>query len=63
MAAERISAYRMVWVTYARVVRAEVLSVKDREFVLAARVAKPWPGAKEPGESHDAAAARDLPRR
>ncbi|REF37139.1 NADH-quinone oxidoreductase subunit C [Thermasporomyces composti] len=29
-----------------------------KEFVLAARVAKPWPGAKEPGESdHDAARA------
>jgi NADH-quinone oxidoreductase subunit C len=29
-----------------------------KEFVLAARVAKPWPGAKEPGESeHDTAAA------
>ena len=25
-----------------------------KEFVLASRVAKPWPGAKEPGESeHD----------
>ncbi|WP_441245565.1 NADH-quinone oxidoreductase subunit C [Kitasatospora sp. McL0602] len=24
-----------------------------KEFVLAARVAKDWPGAKEPGESHD----------
>ncbi len=23
-----------------------------KDFVLAARVAKPWPGAKEPGESH-----------
>jgi NADH-quinone oxidoreductase subunit C len=23
-----------------------------KEFVLASRVAKPWPGAKEPGESH-----------
>ncbi|GAA2760629.1 NADH-quinone oxidoreductase subunit C [Actinopolymorpha rutila] len=29
-----------------------------KEFVLASRVAKPWPGAKEPGESeHDAARA------
>jgi NADH-quinone oxidoreductase subunit C len=29
-----------------------------KEFVLASRVAKPWPGAKEPGESdHDAPAA------
>jgi NADH:ubiquinone oxidoreductase subunit C len=31
-----------------------------KEFVLASRVAKPWPGAKEPGESdagHDTAAA------
>lgn len=25
-----------------------------KSFVLASRVAKPWPGAKEPGESHDA---------
>ena len=25
-----------------------------KDFVLAARVAKPWPGAKEPGESHAA---------
>ncbi|HCT81318.1 MAG TPA: NADH-quinone oxidoreductase subunit C [Micromonosporaceae bacterium] len=24
-----------------------------KSFVLASRVAKPWPGAKEPGESHD----------
>jgi NADH:ubiquinone oxidoreductase 27 kD subunit len=29
-----------------------------KDFVLAARVAKPWPGAKEPGESD-----RDAPRR
>jgi NADH-quinone oxidoreductase subunit C len=30
-----------------------------KEFVLASRVAKPWPGAKEPGESdHDAAPSR-----
>jgi len=28
-----------------------------KEFVLAARVAKPWPGAKEPGESEHEAAA------
>ena len=27
-----------------------------KDFVLASRVAKPWPGAKEPGESDDAAA-------
>ena len=25
-----------------------------KEFVLASRVAKPWPGAKEPGESEHA---------
>lgn len=25
-----------------------------KSFVLASRVAKPWPGAREPGESHDA---------
>jgi NADH:ubiquinone oxidoreductase subunit C len=30
-----------------------------KDFVLASRVAKPWPGAKEPGESdHDAVPAR-----
>lgn len=29
-----------------------------KEFVLAARVAKPWPGAKEPGESERDAPAR-----
>jgi NADH-quinone oxidoreductase subunit C len=29
-----------------------------KEFVLAARVAKPWPGAKEPGESEHAASRR-----
>ena len=30
-----------------------------KDFVLASRVAKPWPGAKEPGESdHDAAPSR-----
>jgi NADH-quinone oxidoreductase subunit C len=34
-----------------------------KEFVLAARVAKPWPGAKEPGESHDPAATRRAPMR
>ncbi len=34
-----------------------------KEFVLASRVAKPWPGAKEPGESHDATAARRAPMR
>jgi NADH-quinone oxidoreductase subunit C len=34
-----------------------------KEFVLATRVAKPWPGAKEPGESHDATAARRQPMR
>jgi NADH-quinone oxidoreductase subunit C len=34
-----------------------------KEFVLASRVAKPWPGAKEPGESHDAAAAKRSPMR
>jgi NADH-quinone oxidoreductase subunit C len=34
-----------------------------KEFVLASRVAKPWPGAKEPGESHDANAARRAPMR
>ena len=28
-----------------------------KEFVLASRVAKPWPGAKEPGESDHAPAA------
>lgn len=29
-----------------------------KEFVLASRVAKDWPGAKEPGESHDPTATR-----
>jgi NADH-quinone oxidoreductase subunit C len=29
-----------------------------KEFVLAARVAKPWPGAKEPGESASGAPSR-----
>jgi NADH-quinone oxidoreductase subunit C len=29
-----------------------------KEFVLASRVAKPWPGAKEPGESDSGAAKR-----
>jgi NADH-quinone oxidoreductase subunit C len=29
-----------------------------KEFVLASRVAKPWPGAKEPGESEGAPARR-----
>ncbi|WP_442932366.1 NADH-quinone oxidoreductase subunit C [Micromonospora sp. NBC_01699] len=33
-----------------------------KEFVLASRVAKPWPGAKEPGES-EAGAARRQPMR
>lgn len=34
-----------------------------KEFVLASRVAKPWPGAKEPGESHDPTTARRAPMR
>jgi NADH-quinone oxidoreductase subunit C len=34
-----------------------------KDFVLAARVAKPWPGAKEPGESHVDAASRRQPMR
>jgi NADH-quinone oxidoreductase subunit C len=29
-----------------------------KEFILASRVAKPWPGAKEPGESHVSATKR-----
>ena len=29
-----------------------------KSFVLASRVAKPWPGAKEPGEGHGAPGAR-----
>jgi NADH:ubiquinone oxidoreductase 27 kD subunit len=29
-----------------------------KEFILATRVAKPWPGAKEPGESESGAAKR-----
>ena len=35
-----------------------------KDFVLASRVAKPWPGAKEPGESdHDLSAERAAPGR
>jgi NADH-quinone oxidoreductase subunit C len=29
-----------------------------KSFVLASRVAKPWPGAREPGESHDPSAPK-----
>ena len=31
-----------------------------KDFVLAARVAKEWPGAKEPGESHTGATRRRM---
>jgi NADH-quinone oxidoreductase subunit C len=35
-----------------------------KDFVLASRVAKPWPGAKEPGESdHDVSSERSAPGR
>jgi NADH-quinone oxidoreductase subunit C len=34
-----------------------------KDFVLASRVAKAWPGAKEPGESHDPSAAKRAPMR
>jgi NADH-quinone oxidoreductase subunit C len=34
-----------------------------KDFVLAARVAKAWPGAKEPGESHVEGTARRAPMR
>jgi NADH-quinone oxidoreductase subunit C len=34
-----------------------------KDFVLATRVAKPWPGAKEPGESHAEGTARRQPMR
>jgi NADH-quinone oxidoreductase subunit C len=34
-----------------------------KEFVLASRVAKAWPGAKEPGESHDTGAVKRAPMR
>lgn len=34
-----------------------------KQFVLASRVAKPWPGAKEPGESHVEGPARRQPIR
>ncbi|HET6212717.1 MAG TPA: NADH-quinone oxidoreductase subunit C [Micromonosporaceae bacterium] len=34
-----------------------------KDFVLASRVAKPWPGAKEPGESHDSSVAKRQPMR
>ena len=34
-----------------------------KDFVLASRVAKPWPGAKEPGESHVEGTAKRQPMR
>jgi NADH-quinone oxidoreductase subunit C len=34
-----------------------------KDFVLASRVAKPWPGAKEPGESHAEGVAKRQPMR
>jgi len=34
-----------------------------KEFVLASRVAKPWPGAKEPGESEGGGPAKRAPMR
>jgi NADH-quinone oxidoreductase subunit C len=34
-----------------------------KDFVLATRVAKPWPGAKEPGESHVEGTAKRQPMR
>lgn len=34
-----------------------------KDFVLAARVAKPWPGAKEPGEPHAEGARKRQPMR
>jgi NADH:ubiquinone oxidoreductase subunit C len=34
-----------------------------KEFVLASRVAKPWPGAKEPGEGEGTAHAASTSRR
>lgn len=34
-----------------------------KEFVLASRVAKAWPGAKEPGESHDPSVSKRAPMR
>jgi NADH-quinone oxidoreductase subunit C len=34
-----------------------------KEFVLASRVVKPWPGADEPGSSRDTGAARRAPMR
>ena len=34
-----------------------------KEFVLASRVAKPWPGAKEPGESEHTTAGKRAPMR
>ncbi len=34
-----------------------------KEFVLASRVAKAWPGAKEPGESHASSVAKRAPMR
>ncbi len=34
-----------------------------KEFVLASRVAKPWPGAKEPGDAQETGAAKRAPMR
>lgn len=34
-----------------------------KDFVLATRVAKPWPGVKEPGETHGSGTARRAPIR
>jgi NADH-quinone oxidoreductase subunit C len=34
-----------------------------KDFVLASRVVKPWPGAKEPGEGHGGAARKRAPKR
>jgi NADH-quinone oxidoreductase subunit C len=34
-----------------------------KDFVLASRVAKPWPGAKEPGESHVSSSPKRQPMR
>ena len=53
--------YEMFGVRFADHPRLEPLLLPDgfeghplrKDFVLAARVAKAWPGAKEPGESHD----------
>jgi len=57
--------HEMFGITFTGGVALELLLLPERfeghplrkDFVLASRVAKPWPGAKDPGESDSAAAA------